>query len=101
MCLTDKKGIGEIIYKYHQHSCHSRQRIFHYRFGNRHTAEYLQVFAYHHEKYDGSGYPDGLKENVIPICAQVGGIPWGHNKIILDSLPYIVLEHYIKIRIYT
>jgi response regulator RpfG family c-di-GMP phosphodiesterase len=40
--------------------------------------EYLD-YAYnicrsHHERGDGRGYPDGLKGNEIPICAQVVGI---------------------------
>lgn len=29
------------------------------------------ICRWHHEKYDGNGYPDGLKEENIPICAQV------------------------------
>lgn len=29
------------------------------------------ICRYHHEKYDGKGYPDGLKGDEIPICAQV------------------------------
>jgi response regulator RpfG family c-di-GMP phosphodiesterase len=38
--------------------------------------EPLMKFAYdicrwHHERYDGRGYPDGLKGDEIPICAQV------------------------------
>lgn len=28
----------------------------------------------HHERWDGKGYPNGLKGNEIPICAQVVGI---------------------------
>ena len=40
--------------------------------------EYLQyaynICRYHHERWDGSGYPDGLKENSIPLCAQVVAI---------------------------
>jgi putative nucleotidyltransferase with HDIG domain len=28
----------------------------------------------HHEKYDGSGYPDGLKGDAIPLSAQIVGI---------------------------
>jgi putative two-component system response regulator len=31
----------------------------------------LPIIRHHHEKLDGSGYPDGLKEDQIPIAAQV------------------------------
>ena len=30
-----------------------------------------QICRYHHEHYDGSGYPEGLKGEDIPIAAQV------------------------------
>jgi putative nucleotidyltransferase with HDIG domain len=29
---------------------------------------------HHHERWDGKGYPDGLKGDDIPLCAQVVGI---------------------------
>lgn len=28
----------------------------------------------HHERYDGSGYPEGLKGEDIPLCAQIVGL---------------------------
>lgn len=31
----------------------------------------LQICRWHHERYDGCGYPDGLKGDEIPISAQV------------------------------
>ena len=34
-----------------------------------HTA--WEICRWHHERWDGKGYPDGLKEEEIPICAQV------------------------------
>lgn len=40
--------------------------------------EYLRyahnICHYHHERWDGNGYPEGLKGDAIPICAQVVGL---------------------------
>ena len=30
-----------------------------------------QICRWHHERYDGKGYPDGLKGDEIPISAQI------------------------------
>lgn len=31
----------------------------------------VDIALYHHERYDGTGYPDGLQGKQIPLCAQV------------------------------
>ena len=31
----------------------------------------LDIVLYHHERYDGKGYPAGLKENQIPLFARI------------------------------
>ncbi len=31
----------------------------------------VEIARYHHERYDGTGYPDGLKGEEIPLAAQV------------------------------
>lgn len=36
--------------------------------GSEHAA---QIIRHHHEHYDGSGYPDGLAGEDIPICARI------------------------------
>lgn len=41
-------------------------------FGREPLLEYARNIArWHHERVDGRGYPDGLKGDEIPICAQV------------------------------
>ena len=44
-------------------------------FGNLGNEEYTkmayQVAKYHHEKWNGKGYPEGLKRREIPLCARI------------------------------
>ena len=46
--------------------------------GNFGNPEYLRyahnICHYHHERWDGCGYPEGLAGDAIPICAQVVGL---------------------------
>ena len=37
---------------------------------------------YHHERYDGSGYPDGLKGDEIPLCAQIVGLVDAYDALV-------------------
>lgn len=52
--------------------------------------EYLQyayqICRYHHERWDGKGYPDGLKGNSIPICAQVVSIADCYDALTTDRV---------------
>ncbi len=59
--------------------------------------EYLRyaynIALYHHERWDGNGYPCGLKENDIPICAQVVGLADAFDaltspRVYKPALPY-------------
>jgi len=34
----------------------------------------LDIILYHHERYDGKGYPKGLKGDQIPLFARIVGI---------------------------
>lgn len=59
--------------------------------------EYLRyaynICLYHHERWDGNGYPFGLKENEIPICAQAAGLADAFDalttpRVYKPALPY-------------
>lgn len=47
-------------------------------FGHLENEEYTQmayeVARHHHEKWNGKGYPDGLKRKEIPLCARIMAI---------------------------
>lgn len=52
--------------------------------------EYLSyaynICRYHHERWDGTGYPDGLKGDSIPICAQAVGIADAYDALTTDRV---------------
>lgn len=52
--------------------------------------EYLRyayrICRYHHERWDGGGYPDGLKGDSIPICAQAAGIADAYDALTTDRV---------------
>lgn len=47
----------------------------------------LDVVLYHHERYDGSGYPDGLRGEEIPILARIFAVADAYDAMISDR-PY-------------
>lgn len=52
--------------------------------------EYLRyahnICHYHHERWDGNGYPEGLSGEDIPICAQVVGLADVFDALTMDRV---------------
>ena len=44
------------------------------------------IAHYHHENWDGSGYPSGLKEKEIPIEAQIVSITDFYDALLSDRV---------------
>ncbi len=50
-------------------------------------ARYMHdICRWHHEKWDGKGYPDGLKGDEIPICAQVVSVADVYDALVSDRV---------------
>ena len=45
-----------------------------------------QIIRSHHEKFDGNGYPDGLKADEIPIAAQIVSIADAYDALISERV---------------
>ena len=44
-----------------------------------------ELVLYHHEKYDGTGYPDGLKGEEIPMGARIIAVADAFDSMTIDS----------------
>ena len=58
--------------------CNSTIKLVHYAYN---------ICLYHHERYDGHGYPKGLKSDDIPLEAQVVGLADAYDALISER-PY-------------
>ncbi len=62
----------------------------------------LQIGAhYHHERYDGKGYPEGLKEDEIPLMARIIAVADSYDAMTSkrsyrDALPQDVVREEIR-----
>lgn len=69
-----------------------------FELGHQHAGNSLLEYAYqiarwHHERWDGKGYPDGLKGDEIPIAAQVVSVADVHDaltsvRVYKDAIPH-------------
>ena len=54
------------------------------------TPEYhkksMEICRYHHERYDGRGYPEGLKGDEIPISAQIVSVVDAYHALISERI---------------
>ena len=61
----------------------------------------VPIIKYHHEKYDGSGYPEGLKGQEIPLMARIISVAdtfdaMTSKRSYRDSLPIDVVKNELK-----
>lgn len=72
-------------------------------FGRMGNEQYLeiagQIARYHHEKWNGKGYPEGLKRKEIPLCARIMAIADVFDAVSADRCyrPALPLEECFEI----
>lgn len=76
-----------------QHPLHGKQIIEPISF----LHELIPSIYYHHEKYDGSGYPEGLKGEEIPLAARILAVADTYDAMTSDRAYRKALPHDIAI----
>ena len=56
-----------------------------------HTA--WEICRWHHERYDGKGYPDGLRGDEIPISAQVVSVADVYDALVSERVYKKAISH--------
>ena len=51
-----------------------------------HHKRSMEICRYHHERYDGKGYPEGLKGDEIPISAQIVSVVDAYHALISERI---------------
>ncbi len=60
------------------------------------------IVLFHHERYDGKGYPRGLKDGEIPLFARIASVADVYDALISDRpwrealLPHVALEYLLS-----
>ncbi|MCR4939896.1 MAG: response regulator [Treponemataceae bacterium] len=52
-----------------------------------------QIAMYHHERWDGSGYPEGLAGDAIPLCAQAVAVADVYDALTTHRVYKPVISH--------
>ena len=52
-----------------------------------------EIVRWHHERYDGNGYPDGLKGDEIPISAQIVSIADVYDELVSERVYKKAFSH--------
>lgn len=52
-----------------------------------------EICRYHHERWDGKGYPEGLKGDHIPIAAQVVAVADTYDKLVNKRINKQAISH--------
>jgi len=63
----------EIIKQHPLHGCRMIETMKDYQDSEYYEYSY-EICRHHHERYDGSGYPDGLKGEEIPLISQLASV---------------------------
>ena len=57
-----------------------------------------QIAMYHHERWDGKGYPEGLSGDAIPLCAQAVAVADVYDALTTHRVYKPVIPHQIAVR---
>lgn len=88
--LTDKEQ--QILQTHTVKGCEILQSL-HYLNDHEYLEYAYNICRYHHERWDGSGYPDGLRGDDIPIYAQATGLADEYDMLTSERCPLGILSH--------
>ena len=57
-----------------------------------------QICRWHHERYDGRGYPDGLKGDEIPIAAQIVALADVYDALVSERVYKKAFPHEVAMQ---